>query len=129
MKTAHWGEGINVMTQALCIEDGSLLQGLMVQNTYSELQGSSKNVTVVVRNSTAYPQTLRKKTPVARAVAVTQIPELPMQISLMEVSAKGHGHQMPKLTMKQWQEKSFEELDLSRLKSWPQSWWRLPGLS
>ena len=37
MKTAHWGEGINVMTQALCIEDGSLPQGLMVQNAYTEL--------------------------------------------------------------------------------------------
>ena len=51
----------------------------------------------------------------ARAVTVTQIHELPMQISLMEASAMGHGHQMPKLTVKQWQEKLFEELDLSRL--------------
>ena len=32
MKTAHQGEGINVMTHALHIEDGSLPQGLMVQN-------------------------------------------------------------------------------------------------
>ena len=24
MKTAHWGEGINVLTQSLCVEDGSL---------------------------------------------------------------------------------------------------------
>ena len=37
MKTAHQGEGINVMTQALHIEDGSLPQGLMVQNAYTEL--------------------------------------------------------------------------------------------
>ena len=49
---------------------------------------------------------------------VTQIPELPMQIGLTEESAKGHGCQMPKLTMKQWQEKLFKELDLSGLKSW-----------
>ena len=67
MKTAHQREWINMMTQALCIEDRSLPQGLMVQNTYTELWGSSKNVAVVVRNNTAYPQTLRKKTPVARA--------------------------------------------------------------
>ena len=66
----------------------------------------------------AYPQTLRKKTPVARAVVVTQIPELPMQISLMEASEEDHGHQMPKLTVKQQQKKLFEELDLSRLESW-----------
>ena len=55
MSTAHWGEGINVMTQALHIEDGSLPQGLTVQTTYTELQGGSKNITVVVRNSIAYP--------------------------------------------------------------------------
>ena len=78
MKTAHWGEGINVMIQALHIEDGSLPQGLMVQNAYTELCSGSKNVVVVVRYSTAYPQTLRKKTRVARAVMVTWIPELPV---------------------------------------------------
>ena len=30
-----------------------------------------------------------------------------------------NNHQMPKLTMKQRQEKLFEKLDLSRLESWP----------
>ena len=69
--TAYTGEGVNVMTQALCDEDGSLPQGLTIQNPYKELHNGSKNVTVVVRNSMAYPQTLRKKTPVARAVAAT----------------------------------------------------------
>ena len=37
MKTAYWGEGTNIMTKALCVEDGSLPQGLSVQNTYTEL--------------------------------------------------------------------------------------------
>ena len=74
---------------------------------------------VVVSNSTAYPQTLRKKTPVSSAVTVTWIPELLVQLGSMEASEKGHGHQMPKLTMKQWQEKLFEEFDLSGLESWP----------
>ena len=100
MKTVHWGEGINVMTQSLCVEDGSLPQGLMVQNAYMELHSGSKNVAVVVRNRTAYPQTLRKKTPVARAITVTWIPELPQQISLMKASEEDHGHQTPKLTVK-----------------------------
>ena len=49
---AHTGEGINTMTQALCAEDGSLPQGLTVQNTYMELHDGSRNVTVVVTNST-----------------------------------------------------------------------------
>ena len=113
MRTAHTGEGINMMTQALHAEDGSLPQGLMVQNTYTELHNGSKNVAVVVRNSTAYPQTLKKKTPVARAVAVTWVPEPPVQTGLTEVLDMAQGHQMPKLTVKQRQEKLFEELDLS----------------
>ena len=118
MRTAYTGEGINVMTQALCVEDRSLPHGLMVQNVYTKLHSGSKNV-VVVRNSTAYLQTLRKKTPVVRTVMVTQIPEFPVQSSLTEVSEEDHGHQVPKLTVKQWQEKLFEELDLGGLESWP----------
>ena len=101
-KTAHREEGINVMTQALHVEDGSLPQGLIVQNAYMELCSGSKNVTVLVWNSRAYPQTLRKKTPVARAVMVTQIPKHPVQIGLMETSEEDYGHQTPKLTLKQW---------------------------
>ena len=65
------------------------------------------------------PSLLRKKTPVAREVTVTQIPELPVQIRLTEASEEDHGHQMPKLTVKQRQEKLFEELDLRGLESWP----------
>ena len=80
-----------------------------------EIHSGSKNITVVVRNSTAYPQTLKKKTPVARAVMVTWIPELPVQIGLTEASEKDHSHQTPKLTVKQWEERLFKELDLGRL--------------
>ena len=57
MRMAHTGEGINVITQALHTEDGSLPQGLTVQNTYTELCNGSMNVAMVVRNSMAYPQT------------------------------------------------------------------------
>ena len=60
--TVHAGTGLNVMTLALCTEDGSLPQSLTVQNAYKELQDGGKNVPVVVRNSMAYPQALRKKT-------------------------------------------------------------------
>ena len=55
---AYKGECIYVMTQALQTEDGSLPQGLTIQNAYTELRRGSKNVIIVVRNSTAYPQTL-----------------------------------------------------------------------
>ena len=59
-RRAHTGEGNNVMSQALCTEDDSLPQGLTVQNTYTELYSGSKNVAVVVRKSTVYPQTVRR---------------------------------------------------------------------
>ena len=53
MRAAHTGEGTNVMTQALHAKDGSLPQGLTVQNVYTELCSGSKNVAVLVRNSMA----------------------------------------------------------------------------
>ena len=56
MKTVFTGVRLNVMTHALCAEEGSLLQGLMIQNAYTEMSSGSKNVAIIVRNSTAYPQ-------------------------------------------------------------------------
>ena len=55
----------------------------------------------------------------ARAVAATWVPQPPMQTSMTAVLDKAQGIQMPKLTVKQRQEKLFEELDLSGLESWP----------
>ena len=47
------------------------------------------------------------------------MPELAVQTGEIEVLTEVHGLHMPKLTMKQRQEKLFEELDLSGLESWP----------
>ena len=55
---AYTGECINIMVQALWMEDGSLLQGLTIQNMYMELRQGSKKAVMVVRNSTIYPLTL-----------------------------------------------------------------------
>ena len=41
---------------ALHAKDGSLSQGLTIQNAYTEVCKGSKNVAVVVRNSMAYPR-------------------------------------------------------------------------
>ena len=71
------GEHINFMVQALQTQDGSLPQGLTVQNTYTKLRKGSKKAVVVVWNNTAYSQTLHKKTPVARMVAASPVPEPP----------------------------------------------------
>ena len=55
---AYTGKCINIMVQALQTENGSLLEGLTVQNTYTELRQGSKKAVIVVRNIMAYPQTL-----------------------------------------------------------------------
>ena len=54
--TPHASERIDVMTQALHINDGSLPQVLTVKNAYTELRKGSKNDIVVMRKSTAYPR-------------------------------------------------------------------------
>ena len=81
---AHTRGHINVMTQALWTGDGSLLQGLTIQNMYMEFRQGSKNAVAVVRNSTAYPQTLQKKTLVARAVDATPVQGPLMEAQLQE---------------------------------------------
>ena len=72
------------MAQALQTEDSSLLQGITVQNTYTELRQGNKKAAVVVRNSMAYPQILWKKTLMSRAVMVTPLPKSPVEAQLQE---------------------------------------------
>ena len=50
---AYMGEHINIMVQALWTQNGFLLQGLTVQNTYTKLRKGSKKAVMVVRNSKA----------------------------------------------------------------------------
>ena len=114
----YLGECINVMVQALYAQDGTLPPGLTVQNTYTELRKGSKKSVVVVQNNTTYPQTLRKKTPVARAISVLPVPEPSKPKSLqMEDNANLDLH-TPKLTIRQRHGKPFDELDLSGLDKW-----------
>ena len=85
---AYTGECINIMIQALWTKDGSLPQDLTVQNTCTELRWGSKKAVMVVRNSMAYPQTLWKKTLVARAVAAHPVPKPPVEAQLQEEGDK-----------------------------------------
>ena len=107
---AYTGEGINVMAQALQTEDGSLPQGLTVQNTYTELRQGSKKAGMVVRNSMAYLQTLWKRTPGARAVEVLPVPKPPMEAQLQEEVDKPQGTHTPRLTGQQRHGKLFDEI-------------------
>ena len=74
---------------------------------------------MVVRNSTAYPNTLQKKSLVARSVAALPMLELPKGGELQEEGAEPQGCHTPKLTVRQRHGKLFNELDLSGLDSWP----------
>ena len=111
------GEHLNVMVQALHAEDGTLPPGLTMQNMYTELRKGSKKVVVVVQNNTAYPQTLRKKTSVARVMAVQPVPKTPKPGSL-QVQDEVCNPQTPKLTIRQRHGRLFVELDLSGLDLW-----------
>ena len=115
---AYLGEHINIMVQALWTQDVCLLQGLTVQNMYTKLRKGSKKAVVVVRNSTAYSQTLQKKTWVARVVAVLPVPEPPEGEQLLEGADESHDSHTPRLTVRQSHFKFFDELDLSSLDSW-----------
>ena len=95
MGRAYTEEHINIMVQALQTEDGSLPQGFTVQNMYTELRQGSKKAVVVVRNSTAYSQTLQKKTPVAMAEAVIPVPKPPEGTQLQEGVDEPKGSHTP----------------------------------
>ena len=112
------GERINVMVQALHAQDGILPPGLTVQNTYTELRKGSKKAVVMVWNNTTYPQTLQKRTLVARVVSVLPVPVPPKPDSLQVKDDTCSDLHIPKLTVRQRCGKLFNELDLSGLNSW-----------
>ena len=76
MMEAYLGEHLDMMVQALHAQDGTLPPAITAQNTYTELRKGSKKAVVVVQNNTTYPQTLWKKTPVARAMAMQPVPNI-----------------------------------------------------
>ena len=93
-------------------------QGITVQNMYTELRQGSKKAVVVVRNNTAYSQTLQKKTPVVRAVAALPVPKPPEEVQLLEGADEPQNPHTSRLTVRQRHGKLFDELDLSGLEFW-----------
>ena len=108
MTEAYLGERLNVMVQALYVQDGTLLPGLTMQNTYTELRKGSKKAVVVVQNHTAYSQTLQKKTPVVRVIPIQLLPETPEPKSLPIPEEVCPNPQTPKLTIRQKHGKLFD---------------------
>ena len=117
VKRAYTGECINIMVQALHTKDGSLPQGLTVQNTYTELRQGGEKAVMVVRNSTAYSQTLWKKTLVARAAEALPLPKPPGG-PVVGGGDEPQSPHTPRLNVRQRHGKLFDELDLSGLDSW-----------
>ena len=109
MVEAYLGEHLNVMVQALYAQDGTLPPGLTMQNTYTELRKGSKKAVVVMRNNTTYPQTLQKKTPVARAMAIQPVPKTPKPGSLQVQDEVCPDPQTPKLTIRQRHGRLFDD--------------------
>ena len=97
---AYVGECINIMVQTLQAQDGSLPQGLTIQNMYTELRKGSKKAVMVVRNNTIYLQTLQKKTPVARVVAASPVPKPPEGEQLLEGADEFSDSHTPRLTVR-----------------------------
>ena len=120
MKTtkAYLGECINIMVQALYAQDRALLPGLTVQNMYKELRKGSKKAVVVVQNNITYPQTLQKKTPMARAISMLPWPKPPEPKSLQVEDDTCPDPHTPKLVVRQRCGKLFDKIDLSDLNSW-----------
>ena len=118
MMEVYLGEHLNIMVQALHALDGTLPPGITMQNTYTKLRKGSKKAVVVVQNNTTYSQTLWKKTPVARAMAVQPVPNIPKPGSLPVQDDVCLNFQTPKLTIRQRHGKLFDELDLSGLDLW-----------
>ena len=92
--------------------------GITLQNTYTKLRQDSKKAVAVVRNNTAYSQTLQKKIPVAWVVAASPVPESLVEEQLPEGADESHDPHTPRLTVRQRHGKLFDELDLRGLDSW-----------
>ena len=118
MIEVYLGEHLNVIIQALHAQDGTLPPSITMQNMYTELRKGSKKAVVVVWNNTTYPQTVWRKTPVARAMAIQLVPDITEPGSLQVQDEVYPDPQTPKLTIRQRHGRLFDELDLSGLDSW-----------
>ena len=118
MKTALTGVRLNVITHTLCAGEGPFPPGLTIQNAYTKMHNGGKSVAIVVRNSTVYPQTLKKKIPMVRVVGANQVPELQVWPGNIDALDEAQGIQTQKLTAEQRRERLFRKLDLSSLGSW-----------
>ena len=125
-RTMMMGHRLNVMTQAPYSDDkADLPNGLYIMRKYTELKDGSRNVSVVLRNPTAWPIHLARGRVIGRVAAANAVPEAQCLPDLLKkLGNEGEGKPEPaKLSMQQRQELPLTALEkdgrLDRLKDWP----------
>ena len=108
------GNKMNVMTHGLEKRLPSLPLGIDVQTVYATLADGSNRVTVVLRNNTRDWLEIKKSMPIARMVAVNEIPKVTNLLSAEEPK------EQPSLTEAERQDLLLEKLDLTGLEAWPE---------
>ena len=111
---------LHVMMRTLCEGNKPLLHGLAVQNTYTEMMTGSKSIAEVMKSLNATSIMFKKNTPLARLVAANPVPNTQVLVGMVDQMDAAHGIQIGRSTMtvEQWREMLFEQLDLSGLDSW-----------
>ena len=107
------GYRMNVMTHGLEKRSPLLPLRIDVQSTYATLSTGSNRVAVVLRNNTRDWIEIRKGMPVARMVAVNQVPRV------IDTIFTERPKEQPTLTEAERQVLLLDKLDLSGLEAWP----------
>ena len=107
------GYKMNVMTHGLEKRSPSLPLGIDVQTVYATLADGSNRITVVLRNNTQDWLEIKKGVPVARMVAVNEVPKVTNLFSAKQTKEQST------LTETERQDLLLEKLDLSGLEAWP----------
>ena len=108
------GYKMNMMTHGLEKRSPSLPLGIDAQTVYATLADGSNRVTVVLRNNTWDWLEIKKGIPIARMVAVNEIPKVTNLLSTEEPK------EQPTLTEVERQDLLLEKLDLTGLEAWPE---------
>ena len=117
-ETVFMGYRLNVMSQSLKPEDGSLPPGLTVNGHYDTLKNGSQSITISVRNHTPFAIKICKNEPVARVVTGNAIPTTELIPGTLEALDEMQGVKRRKLPPTERQKLLMEKLDLSGLEAW-----------
>ena len=100
--TIMMGHQLNVMTQALYLEDeANLPNSLMVQRVYTDLKNGSRNIALAVRNVTTRSLFISAGRQIGRVVAANEVPDAQPTPELMKKLAEEDSSPKVPLTVEQ----------------------------